>query len=868
MKVKEPKSETVKEDVWKPSTCLQCYNSCGLLVHRVNGVAVGVEGNPDCPQNMGRMCAKGKAALMTLYSPSRVKTPLKRTNPEKGIGVDPKWVEISWEEALDTIAEKLKKVREEDARGLVGAGFNRMFSNDFQFSTAFGSAFGTPSIYTSGSAGYFCGNNIHPIWYLVNGTFHSEPDFHYCNYFILIGAQHGFMVGEDTVGNAQRCSDARLRGMKVVVVDPICTPAAAKADDWLPIRPGTDAAFTLAVINVLLNEVEIYDADYIKKHTNGPYLVGSDGHYLRDRATKKPLIWDAEDSKAKTYDASKIKDFALEGKYKVNGTDGTPAFQLLKEHVKQYTCEEVARTTTIPAQTIRRIAKEFGEAARIGSKIAIDGKELPYRPACVYWRKGTNQHKHSMLTGWSIQLMNSVVGAVDVPGGMCGINPRLLPGTVRDFSFGPKEGPDGLLEAQLFRKASIPWPPREVKRPQSVITLNELFPTAVSSTPMWDLVVQNPEKFKLPYKPQVLMHSWGNMVMTSVDPKVAAETFKAFPFQFSFAFEIDETAELADIVLPDVHYLESLDPALQMLLEASGVGLGNWTFQVRTPAVKPPPGVRSFHDTLLEVADRVGFLKDIYHMINVLNHLKEPYKLDLDKKYSWAEIIDIWAKGWFGPEHGLDYFREHGFLTFPKKVEETYTTPFNKPRIPIYLEHWINYREDVKRVTEEMGLTEWDVSDYQPIPDWKPCPAYEEKSQDYDLYAVTYRSPFHDMSRTSNNIWLNELSEYHPYTYYILINSQVAKKKGIEDRDLIRLETKWGNQVEGRAKVTDCVHPEVVGIAGAFGGHWAKRLRVAKGKGVHYNSLIPTGLDRMDMINSAIDCCVKIKISKVSRGTK
>ena len=167
---------------------------------------------------------------MTLYSPNRVTTPLKRTNPEKGIGVDPKWVEISWAEAIDTVVEKLKKVRAEDPRGFIGQGFNRMFSNDFQFYTAFGSAFGTPNIYMAGAAAYFCGNNLHPVGYLTNGAFHMEVDVEHCNYFMLIGSQHGFLAGEDTVGNAQRVSDARMRGMKLVVVDPICTPAAAKAD--------------------------------------------------------------------------------------------------------------------------------------------------------------------------------------------------------------------------------------------------------------------------------------------------------------------------------------------------------------------------------------------------------------------------------------------------------------------------------------------------------------------------------------------------------------------------------------------------------------------------------------------------------------
>ncbi|MBI2849192.1 MAG: molybdopterin-dependent oxidoreductase, partial [Chloroflexi bacterium] len=121
-----------------------CYSCCGIRVHRINGVVVGIEGDPDNPHNQGRMCAKGKAGLMGLYDPHRVKRPLKRTNPKKGIGIDPRWVEISWEEALDTVVEKLKKVREDDPRKLIVAGMD--FHNSRLY-WAFASAFGTPNFW-------------------------------------------------------------------------------------------------------------------------------------------------------------------------------------------------------------------------------------------------------------------------------------------------------------------------------------------------------------------------------------------------------------------------------------------------------------------------------------------------------------------------------------------------------------------------------------------------------------------------------------------------------------------------------------------------------------------------------------------------
>src|SRR3990172_11000564 len=111
-----PKSaDPNKDDEWVPSFCNLCYSGCTLRVHRADGVVVKIEGNPTA-NNQGRICPKGNSGMMRMYDPNRIKTPLKRTNPQKGIGVDPKWVEISWEEALDIMEAKLRETREKNPR--------------------------------------------------------------------------------------------------------------------------------------------------------------------------------------------------------------------------------------------------------------------------------------------------------------------------------------------------------------------------------------------------------------------------------------------------------------------------------------------------------------------------------------------------------------------------------------------------------------------------------------------------------------------------------------------------------------------------------------------------------------------------------
>ena len=133
--------------------CRACMQGdCATLVYLEDGIIVKTEGNPEAPPNYGSLCPRGKSELMGLYNPYRVKTPMVRTNPEKGLDVDPMWKEVTWDEALDLVAERLKNVREKDPRGLVlceGWG-----QRDTILWQPFGQAFGTPN--EIGSHGALC----------------------------------------------------------------------------------------------------------------------------------------------------------------------------------------------------------------------------------------------------------------------------------------------------------------------------------------------------------------------------------------------------------------------------------------------------------------------------------------------------------------------------------------------------------------------------------------------------------------------------------------------------------------------------------------------------------------------------------------
>jgi anaerobic selenocysteine-containing dehydrogenase len=170
--------------VVKHGFCHSChFAKCNVLYTVTNGVLTGVEGDPQGPWNQGMLCVRGNAASLHVYNPYRVKTPLKRTNSQKGLDVDPGWVEISWDEAVNTLAQKLGAIRKDDPRTLLWfTGFPSLFSIVTGLAGVFPGVFGTPN--SLGPTGALC--SVHLSNGLVHGGFVHWPDFEYAKYLIAL----------------------------------------------------------------------------------------------------------------------------------------------------------------------------------------------------------------------------------------------------------------------------------------------------------------------------------------------------------------------------------------------------------------------------------------------------------------------------------------------------------------------------------------------------------------------------------------------------------------------------------------------------------------------------------------------------------
>ncbi len=276
------------------SICDNCVNKCGIIARVSDGRLVKLDPNPRFPKSRAMLCAKGNAGVQTLYDPDRLKQPLIRVG-ERGAGA---WRTASWDEALDVTARGLARVR--DAHGPQGVLFSSSEAFQERFFRTFAQAFGSPNLVrhpsmclASGNVGFF----------ITYGTV-PEFDIEHSTYVILSGADRfSSFITPDSVDLARNVADGRT---KLIYLDPRFTPTAAKAHEWLPIRPGTDLAFYLALVHVLIAE-GLYDRSFVEAYTSG--------------------------------------------------------FDELAAHVASYTPEWAEKETEIPAERIRAIAREFAAHA-------------------------------------------------------------------------------------------------------------------------------------------------------------------------------------------------------------------------------------------------------------------------------------------------------------------------------------------------------------------------------------------------------------------------------------------------------------------------------------------------------------------------
>lgn len=815
-----------------------CLHGCGIKVYVENGVALKIEGDPTNLDNLGKLCPKGNAGLARLYDPNRLRKPLKRTNPEKGPGADPGWVEIEWDEALDTTARELGRIRREDPRKLLAA------IGDFQRIVLWGwpTVFGSPNCFST--IGNYCGGSYHPVNGSVDGSFAAINDYEYCNYWIQIGSGDGFSSHLHVSGSSKRMADARMRGMKVVSLDPRCSVASAKADEWIPIVPGTDRAFVLGMAHVLVHELERYDHDFLRDRTNAPYLVREDGFFLRDERGKAQ-VWDEEKEAPVAWDACIAANMALDASCAVDGITARTAFRVWRDMLDEHTPEKMAEICTVPAETIRRIAREFVDAAEIGATIELEGKTYPLRPAALNYYRGSQSHANGLFDNMTYKLFNMLVGNIDVPGGHLGV-----PLDTRGFFISP--GEDGQLKPEPHQLHPQP----EFKYPPDSTHLLEWFPIGFDAGQLNAETLMEPERFGLEYKPEAMFVYHCNPLWNMLDTDKIEQIMKQLKFVVVLDIQETETTLWADIVLPASTYLES---TLLNCCEPP-VTTGH---SVRQPVVETVGDTRDAFDILVDLSDRMGFLDDFNGFLNAVSGFSAVGKHELQpgRRYSAEEYWDRFAKCQYGEERGLDWFKEHGHAVRHRTPEETYL-PFGGLRIPFYFEFILRTGAELREKMETAGIEDWPFDNYVALPFWKTSQVFEDGENGYDFFAITFKETLHTFADTVSMPWLSEVSEKEEAVHGgILINRAVANDLAIEDGQPVRLTSPAG-VIDGNVQIVEGIHPQVVGVSNAitrsFVNHEGERVG-----GTHFNRLLTGSVRYTDGVTGGLESTARVRLETI-----
>jgi len=263
-----PEGEGVASEKWVPTSCLNCATRCATRVRVVNGRAVKVTGNSLSKVSEGENCARAHIGLQVLYDPGRITTPLKRTNPKKGRGVDPEWAHVSWDEALSEVSERLKTLRGKGQphQLLLLTGLNTVSAEDIV--SRFADAYGTPNVISADGLG----NEADKAgeWMADGHYTQSAYDLAQTNYILSFGVSilESYKPLARSLRMWGKIRRERPNRAKVVVVDPRYSVTALRADQWLPINPGTDSALAMAIAHVIISE-GLYDSDFVERWTAG-----------------------------------------------------------------------------------------------------------------------------------------------------------------------------------------------------------------------------------------------------------------------------------------------------------------------------------------------------------------------------------------------------------------------------------------------------------------------------------------------------------------------------------------------------------------------------------------------------------------------
>lgn len=620
-----------------PGYCPLCISRCGTVSVIKDGVFTSLEPLPGHPTGKA-ICMKGKAAPELVYSRERLLKPLKRTNPKDH--ADPGWQEISWEEAFDTIVEKLQEAAleagPESVCFAVTTPSGTSISDSFIWINRLARAFGSPNtLFATENCNWH--KDFAPKYTFGNSI--GMPDYEKSGCILL----WGFNPVSTWPAQVDVINQALKRGARLIVVDPRRAGLAARADEWLPVRPAADGPLAMALANELITK-GCFDEEFIRRWSNAPLLVRQDTNRLLTKADldstipsgqggkDKPLwlAWDEAGQKTVAYDPQQgtyevgYGRLALFGEFDIEASAGKVScktvFQLYADMCSHYTPKRAEEVTGIPARQIIRTARLLHASG----------------PVSYFTWTGTAQQARATQTGRAISLLYALTGHLDAPGGnvyfskapvvnMLGM--ELLSASQRSKTLGLQERPLG--------PGTMGW-----------ITSCDLYKSVTKGEP---------------YRTRALISFGGNPLLTKPNAPAAVKALEQLEFYAHADMFLNPTANYADIILPVASPWErsGFYPGFQISREAESL------VQLRPAVISPLGECRSDNEIVFELAKRLRLGKYFFEgdFNTALKAMIEPAGLTIADLKSHPQGINLKL------DTAYRKYEKQGFATPSKKVE-------------------------------------------------------------------------------------------------------------------------------------------------------------------------------------------------------
>lgn len=768
--------EKLKKEGWTshPVACTMCGAFCGLLALTKDGAelsekTIRIFPNPGHPQQ--GYCGRAAAALWVWNHPLRLRKPLKRVG-ERGEG---KFEEVSWDEALNSIAKSLKTVVEKYGEASV-ASTSHSFSG---FSAWITMPLGSPNNIghqSTCNAGGIGGRG----WVFGKGFADAgkmEPDYANLRYLILIGRSMGSAMGALHTLNV-----ARAKGAKVVAVDPRMPDIAYGDAKWLGIRPGTDVAFVYSLINELI-ENGLADFDFLRRHTNAAFLIKENGKPLmaNEINSKQPKeLYVVADSKGtlsfigpkkneKGAVVAFVEDLNFKPELAYQGTvataDGSKipvrtAFNILREKASKYSPNKASEITGIPAETIRQLAQEFAKF----KGVIDDGWYTS--------KNGTDVELYQLIC-----IANAVNGNIDVPGGLI----VTQGGGLKIPSVSAGKGPNG-EKWDMAKEKRID----KILYPEANGTFQAALDAATTGKPY-------------PIKAAFIVGS--TMFHREANSDRLAKNLKNLDLLVVQDIFPHEIVDYADYVLPATYFLERKEMAGVKWARDGSIHLSD-------PQITPPKGCDARHDVwiLLEIlrrayperAKRVGYTEcktaqefDKYFNAFIDKGFNKFLKAADEAKPGSADKIrkDIETQGW-----STVRMKQYGVYPYKK--------PFDTPSGKVEVYGFKSFSKD--------GYDKV----FAPLPEYVPSPAYTSPKPNSNEFVLV--SGKNCVTSSGLNIFTQPTRFMGDRTLWM--NPTDASRLGIRNGEIVEVEgIDTGYKAPVKVTVTKKVVPGAV-FAYSFSG--------------------------------------------------